>query len=130
MTDRHPAVTDQRTFSADECTVKDVLERVGDKWTILVLAALEGRPWGFRELQRAIDGISQRMLTVSLRRLERDGLVSRIVLSTRPPRVEYSLTDLGRSLTVPLRSVAQWAEANRALITANRRSWDADTRDP
>ncbi|MFT4230886.1 MAG: helix-turn-helix domain-containing protein [Microbacterium sp.] len=102
-----------------------MLERVGDKWTILVLAALEGRAWGFRELQRAIDGISQRMLTVTLRRLERDGLVSRTVLGTRPPRVEYALTDLGSSLTVPLRSVAEWAQANRAQITANRHEWDA-----
>lgn len=124
MGDAHTPVTMPATFGADGCTVKDILERVGDKWTILTLAALERRPWRFRELQRAIDGISQRMLTVTLRRLERDGLVSRTVQDTRPPQVEYNLTDLGRTLTGPLRTLADWSANNRDAIADNRRRWD------
>ncbi len=111
--------------SAETCSLRDVLERVGDKWTILVLAALERRAWGFRELQRAVEGISQRMLSVTLRRLERDGLVSRTVLSSRPPRVAYELTPLGSSLAQPMRALAGWAVAHRGEIERNRQVWDA-----
>lgn len=128
MIDAHTAVTDDPTFATEECTVKDILERVGDKWSILVLAALDRRTWRFRELQRAIDGISQRMLTLTLRRLERDGLVSRTVQDTRPPQVEYALTDLGYSLTGPLRTLAEWSARHRADIAASRRLWDAGER--
>lgn len=125
MSDRHTAVTAQPRFSAEECSLKDVLERVGDKWSILVVAALAREPYRFRALQRAIEGISQRMLTLTLRRLERDGLITRTVIDVRPPRVEYALTAAGQSLTVPLRSLADWAEAHRATIAASRAGWDS-----
>lgn len=125
MTDGHTDVTTPATFVADRCTVKDVLERVGDKWSILVLAALAREPYRFRALQRSVEGISQRMLTLTLQRLERDGLVLRTVHGTRPPRVEYALTPLGESLTVPLRALGEWAEAHRSTIASNRSVWDA-----
>lgn len=125
MSDTHTDVTGPARFTADECSVKDVLERIGDKWSILLLAALAREPHRFRALQRQVDGISQRMLTLSLQRLERDGLIRRTVLHTRPPAVEYALTPVGESLTVPLRALADWAEAHRAGISASRRAWDA-----
>jgi len=125
MTDGHTDVTTRPTFAAGGCSLKDVLERVGDKWSILILAALAREPYRFRALQRSIEGISQRMLTLTLQRLERDGLVLRTVHDLRPPRVEYSLTPLGESLTVPLRALAGWAETHRAVIADNRAAWDA-----
>jgi DNA-binding HxlR family transcriptional regulator len=128
MADGHTAVTTTPVFGSDECTVKDVLERVGDKWSVLAIAALERRPWRFRELQRSIEGISQRMLTLTLRRLERDGLVARTVYPTRPPQVEYALTPMGRSLTGPLRALAEWSEQHRAAIAAHRTQWDRDAK--
>lgn len=124
MADGHTAVTTTPVFGADECTLKDVLERVGDKWSILAIAALDHHPWRFRELQRSIDGISQRMLTLTLRRLQRDGLVTRTVYPTRPPQVEYALTPMGRSLTRPLRALADWSDQHRADIAAHRAQWD------
>lgn len=124
MVNTHTPVTTTPPFAETSCSAKEILERLGDRWTILVLAALSRRSWGFREMQRNVDGISQRMLTLTLRRLERDGLVSRTVLDTRPPKVQYALTDLGDSLTGPLRAVADWAEANRATIAEHQRQWD------
>ncbi|MCX2184065.1 helix-turn-helix transcriptional regulator [Streptomyces sp. SKN60] len=125
MTDRHTGVTVPARFRTEDCSLKDVLERVGDKWSILVVAALAREPYRFRALQRAIDGISQRMLTLTLQRLERDGLITRTVIDLRPPRVEYALSATGHSLTVPLRSLADWAEEHRAGIAASRARWDA-----
>lgn len=125
MSDRHTDVSGTTHFRSDDCSVKDVLDRIGDKWSILILAALSREPHRFRALLRAIEGISQRMLTLSLQRLERDGLISRTVIHTRPPHVEYALTATGASLTVPLRALAEWAEAHRATIAAHRRAWDA-----
>lgn len=124
MGDGHTDVATRAEFGADGCSLKDVLERVGDKWSILVIASLARRPRRFRALQRSIEGISQRMLTLTLRRLERDGLISRSVRDSRPPQVEYGLTPLGQSLTGPLRNLADWAEAHRPEIAANRLSWD------
>lgn len=126
--DRHTKVTDEASAGGEICSVRDVLTRVGDTWSIHVVAALAREPHRFRELLRAIDGISQRMLTLTLQRLERDGLVSRTVLDLRPPRVEYALTDLGESLTVPLRALADWAEENRPAVAASRAVWDAQMR--
>ena len=111
-----------------ECTmVSETLARIGDKWTVLVVELLcEGRgPVRFNEMRRAIHGISQRMLTLTLRGLERDGLVTRVVHPTVPPRVDYELTKLGRSLRVPLVAVAEWARANRAGIVEARKVFDA-----
>jgi DNA-binding HxlR family transcriptional regulator len=111
-----------------DCTmVSETLARIGDKWTVLVVELLcAGRgPVRFNEIRRAIHGISQRMLTLTLRGLERDGLVTRTVHPTIPPRVDYELTKLGQSLRVPLVAVADWARANRAAIVDARKVFDA-----
>ena len=112
---------------ADCRMVSETLARIGDKWTVLVVELLcEGRgPVRFNEIRRAIHGISQRMLTLTLRGLERDGLVTRTVHPTVPPRVDYELTKLGRSLRVPLVAVADWARANRSAIDEARQVFDA-----
>ena len=110
----------------DECqSVSELLARVGDKWTVLVVGVLGGGPQRFSELQRAIDGISQKMLTTTLRILERDGFCTRTVFPTIPPRVEYELTDLGRDLLVPVKALGDWAVANRERVDAARRRFDA-----
>lgn len=105
--------------------VREVLHRVGDKWSVLIVQLLGGGPKRFSELRRAIDGISQRMLTLTLRGLERDGLVSRTVFPTVPPRVDYELTPLGRTLLEPVRAIATWAVENRFAIQAARDRFDA-----
>ncbi|MFI8391188.1 winged helix-turn-helix transcriptional regulator [Streptomyces sp. NPDC085540] len=109
----------------DDCGIRDVLDRLGDKWSVLVVVELGAGMRRFKELQRAVDGISQRMLTLTVRRLERDGLVTRTVHATVPPQVEYELTDLGRSLTLLVKGLADWSLAHRARIEAARRKWDA-----
>src|SRR3569833_4569907 len=99
---------------AEDCrAVSEVLARVGDKWTVLVVSTLGDGPKRFNELRRALGSISQRMLTLTLRALERDGLVSRTVFPSIPPRVDYELTKLGRSLLVPVNNLSAWARANR-----------------
>lgn len=108
----------------DDCPVREVLGRVGDKWSILVVAVLRDGPMRFNELRRSIDGISQRMLTRTLRSLERDGLVARTVTPTTPPRVDYELTRLGRTLLDPITALAEWAEKNRPAIRASRGRFD------
>ena len=111
---------------ADECrAVSEVLARVGDKWTILVVNELGQGPRRFNEIRRALGSISQRMLTLTLRGLERDGLVTRTVFATIPPKVEYALTPLGRSLLVPVSGIGLWARQNRAAIEAARQRFDA-----
>jgi DNA-binding HxlR family transcriptional regulator len=113
---------------AGECRlVSETLARIGDKWTVLVVELLcaERGPMRFNEIRRTIGGISQRMLTLTLRSLERDGLVTRTVHPTIPPRVDYQLTELGRTLRKPLVAVAEWARANRAAIVEARRVFDA-----
>lgn len=111
----------------EDCGVRDVLDRIGDKWTVLVIAELASGPRRFRQLQRALFGISQRMLTLTLRRLERDGLVSRTVYATVPAQVSYDLTERGRSLTQLVRVLVDWAQEHRASIQASRAQWDAET---
>lgn len=106
----------------EQCPVTDVLRRVGDKWSILVIVLLGRRPHRFNELHRGIETISQRMLTRTLRALETDGLVHREVFPTVPPSVEYRLTPLGHSLLQPLSGLADWAVAHRGDIAAARRA--------
>ncbi|HEX2034990.1 MAG TPA: helix-turn-helix domain-containing protein [Chloroflexota bacterium] len=111
--------------SGETCTtVREVLNRVGDKWSVLVIVLLGGGTKRFTELRRSIEGISQRMLTLTLRQLERDGLVQRTVHPTVPPRVEYALTGLGRTLLEPVMALGAWAEAHRQDIEAARRAFD------
>ncbi|TDE35504.1 transcriptional regulator [Actinomadura sp. 6K520] len=105
----------------EQCPVTDVLRRIGDKWTVLVVVLLGQRPHRFNELHRGIEAISQRMLTRTLRGLEEDGLVHREVFATNPPSVEYSLTPLGRSLLKPLSVLAEWAVENQPAIAESRR---------
>ncbi len=102
------------------CPVRDVLDHMGDKWSTLLLITLGGRPHRFGELRRAVPDISQRMLTQTLRDLQRDGLISRRVFATTPPSVEYALTPLGSSLLVPLSTLIQWADDHHAAIRAAR----------
>jgi DNA-binding HxlR family transcriptional regulator len=111
---------------AEDCrAVSEVLARVGDKWTVLVVSTLGGGPKRFNELRRALGSISQRMLTLTLRCLERDGLVTRTVFPTIPPRVDYALTKLGHSLLEPVSSLGLWARQNRSAIHDARRRFDA-----
>ncbi|WP_242883368.1 winged helix-turn-helix transcriptional regulator [Actinomadura litoris] len=106
--------------------VLQILALIGDKWTILVVGQLRARTLRFGELHRAVTGISQRMLTRTLRQLERDGLVTRTVHAAVPPRVEYALTELGLTLLGSLTAVGDWAVEHRRQITENRRSYDAE----
>jgi len=109
-----------------ECgDIREVLNRIGDKWSLLVVGALADGPRRFGDLRRSVDGISQRMLTRTLRLLMRDGLVGRTVFDTVPPTVEYDLTPLGRTLTEPVRILAEWAIRNRAQINAAQTEFDA-----
>ena len=105
-------------------SVAPVLNRVGDKWSMLIVMLLARGPKRFSELKRAIDGISQRMLTLSLRNLERDGLVSRHVTPTIPPRVDYELTELGQSLREPVQGLGAWAMAHIDCIRAAQQRYD------
>jgi DNA-binding HxlR family transcriptional regulator len=109
---------------------RQLLDRLGDKWSVLVILHLEGRTQRFGDLKRLVDGISQRMLTLTLRGLERDGLVQRSVYAAVPPRVEYRLTPLGRTLLVPLNELSQWASRHRSEIARAREEFDARARDP
>ena len=100
--------------------VSPVLARVGDKWSMFIVMLLGDGPVRFNELKRRVDGISQRMLSLTLRNLEREGLVSRTVTPSVPVRVDYALTDLGRSLAVPVTQLGDWAQANHAAIVDAR----------
>jgi len=111
-----------------ECqTITGILARVGDKWTVLVVMTLRERPHRFNELKRAVEGISQQMLTRTVKALERDGLVSRTVHPTVPPQVEYRLTDLGHSLSEPVMQLGAWAAGNLPAIYANRDRYDRES---
>src|SRR4030088_295342 len=98
----------------------ETLARISDKWTVMVVGALSKGPIRYNEIHRRVEGISQRMLTLTLKGLERDGLVSRTMYPTIPPRVDYELTDLGRSLIVPLQALHSWAVEHRPAILAAR----------
>ena len=108
-----------------ECqTVSDTLQRIGDKWSVLVIVQLGEGPLRFSELQRRIGNISQKMLTSTVRGLERDGYLTRSVTPSIPPRVDYELTDLGRDLLQPIRGIEAFARRNQARIAAARASYD------
>src|SRR5665213_541494 len=110
--------------SRDCRAVSTVLARVGDKWSVLIVMLLRGGAKRFSEIKRMVGGISQRMLTLTLRGLERDGLVTRTVFPTIPPRVDYALTDLGRSLSKPVEALGLWARRNRPAIQDARSRFD------
>ena len=123
----HPFPPPQEHRDPGVCTlVSETLARIGDKWTVLVVEQLcvGSGPKRFNEIRRSIGDISQRMLTLTLRALERDGLVTRTVHPTIPPRVDYELTELGQTLRQPLVAVAEWARSNRAAIDEARRVFD------
>ncbi|MBZ9654097.1 winged helix-turn-helix transcriptional regulator [Phyllobacterium lublinensis] len=108
------------------CTaVHHLLARIGDKWTVMVVKYLGNGSMRFNELKRTIDGISQKMLTSTLRGLERDGFVTRTVFPTIPPRVDYELTDLGRDLLVPVKALGDWAVTNEQRVREARARFDA-----
>jgi len=106
--------------------VRGILDRIGDKWTLLVVATLDGERLRFTELQQRIPGISQRMLTRTVRHLERDGLVARTVHAEVPPRVEYELTPTGRTLIKPAVALAEWAVDHNPHIQRSHESYDSD----
>lgn len=108
----------------EDCQVRQILDRIADKWSLLVIALLENRRLRFTELRREIDGVSQRMLTVTLRSLERDGLVKRTVHPVVPPRVEYELTSLGRTLHTTIQSLVTWTEEHQEKIAQARTAYD------
>lgn len=101
-----------------------ILDRIGDKWAVMVVGTLSHGPMRFNAIMRQIGSVSHRMLTLTLRGLERDGLVKRTAWATIPPKVEYELTDLGRSLINPLVTLAKWAHENRKMIENARRDYD------
>ena len=109
----------------EDCrAVSEILSRVGDKWTVLVVQYLGSGSMRFTELKRAVGGISQKMLTTTLRGLERDGFVTRTVFPTIPPRVDYELTELGRELLDPVRALGEWARTNMSRVNAARERFD------
>jgi DNA-binding HxlR family transcriptional regulator len=118
-------------MSHDACpAVREVLNRIGDKWSVQIVGMLQGGPRRFSELRRSIEGISQRMLTLTLRGLERDGLISRSVEPTIPPRVDYELTPLGQTLLEPIIALGAWAAANRVAIQDARGRFDSRSKQP
>ncbi|RJQ10203.1 MAG: transcriptional regulator [Dehalococcoidia bacterium] len=121
---RNQAMDEESIGAVDACLVRDVLDRVGDKWSVYVVHMLGGGTMRFSELRRGIDGISQRMLTVTLRGLERDGLVSRKVYPVVPPRVDYALTPLGQTLLDAVCALVKWSEAHRQDIDVARARYD------
>lgn len=129
MADSRPSqvktlVPDEETQA--ECrAMAQVLDRVGDKWTVMVVGVLSGGPQRFNTILRTIGGVSHRMLTLTLRGLERDGLVTRTIYPTIPPKVEYELTEMGSSLIGPLRTLSAWGRTNRPAIEEARAQFDA-----
>lgn len=107
------------------CPSRMVLDRIGDRWTVLVVGALADGPLRFGEIARRVDGVSQKMLTQTLRTLERDGLVTRTQFPEIPPRVEYELTDAGRSLQGPLKALEDWAVTHLGAVESARERYDA-----
>jgi DNA-binding HxlR family transcriptional regulator len=126
MSAEHSETSSPLGLSEDYPTTREVLDRVADKWSVLVIVLLGRRTHRFSELARSIEGISQRMLAVTVRALERDGLVNRTIYSAVPLRVDYELTELGRTLLVPLGALNTWADAHRDAIRAARERHDSE----
>jgi len=114
----------------EHCPTRMVLDRIADKWTVLIVGALENRTKRFGELRREIGGVSQKMLTQTLRGLERDGLVTRVVYASVPPKVEYSLTELGGTLVRILEAIRGWSEKNIEEVLKARDDYDTQNRAP
>ena len=114
----------------EHCPTRMVLDRIADKWTVLIVGALENKTKRFGELRREIGGVSQKMLTQTLRGLERDGLVARVVYASVPPKVEYSLTELGRTLVRTLETIREWSEKNIEDVLKAREDYDTQNRAP
>ncbi|MEV4115906.1 helix-turn-helix domain-containing protein [Nonomuraea sp. NPDC049695] len=108
----------------EDCEVRQILDRIADKWSLLVIALLDCQSLRFTQLRREIDGVSQRMLSVTLRQLERDGLVTRTVHPVVPPRVDYALTPLGRTLHQTIKTLVTWTEEHQQEIAAARAAYD------
>ncbi|MEU1047299.1 helix-turn-helix domain-containing protein [Streptomyces sp. NPDC048376] len=125
MSQRNTGVTSQ-VVNAHACPVREVLDRVAGKWSVQILVAAAHGPIRFTALERGIEGISRRMLTLTLRNLERDGLVTRTVHPTVPPRVEYALTPVARELHESLQQLTDWAERNRHYIADARAAYDIE----
>lgn len=121
------SLAEQAVCGEDHCGIRDVLDRIGDRWTVLTVVELAKGPRRFRRLQRDIPGISQRMLTVTTKNLCRDGMATRTVHPTSPPQVEYALTDIGLSLAKAIEALADWSREHHAAILQARRSWDDET---
>jgi DNA-binding HxlR family transcriptional regulator len=119
-----PSPAEQAVCGEDHCGIRDVLDRIGDRWTVLAVVELAKGPRRFRELQRAIPGISQRMLTVTTKNLCRDGMATRTVHPTSPPQVEYALTGIGLSLAKAIESLADWSREHHHAILEARQAWD------
>ncbi len=122
---RSAPLPDFANLDFDNCPVRDLLNHIGGKWSTLLLQALAERPYRFGELRRIVPDISQRMLTQTLRDLQRDGYIHREVFPTKPPSVEYSMTALGRSLYLPLSQVINWALDNHDAVKQARTEFDA-----
>ena len=116
---------DLAALDFSNCPVRDMMQQIGGKWSTLLLEVLAAEPRRFGELRRLLPDISQRMLTQTLRDLQRDGYIAREVFPTKPPSVEYSMTDLGRSLYQPLSQLLNWAEANHEAVRAARSRFDS-----
>ncbi len=114
------------TGSSERRTLLDLLDHIGSKWTVLIVGALSDGPLRFSAIQRSVPGISQRMLTSTLRTLERDGLVDRRAYATIPPRVEYRLTAFGHSLVGPVRALSNWAAKSKDAVSEARRRHDGE----
>lgn len=125
MSQRNTGVTTE-VVNAHACPVREVLDRVAGKWSVQILVAASHGPIRFTELERGIEGISRRMLTLTLRNLERDGLVTRTVYPTVPPKVEYGLTPAALELHETLLRLTDWAERNRVYIAEARAAYDAE----
>ncbi|MFF3705200.1 winged helix-turn-helix transcriptional regulator [Streptomyces phaeochromogenes] len=124
MSQGNTGVTSQ-VVHAEGCPVQEVLDRVAGKWSVMIIVAAAHGPIRFTELERSIEGISRRMLTLTLRNLERDGLVTRTVHPTVPPKVEYELTPVARELHASLLGLTDWAERHRVTIAESRAAYDA-----
>ena len=127
MSPTHSELTESTRPTVDNCrATREILDRIADKWSLFVIAMLRDGPRRFNELRRDVTGISQRMLTLTLRALERDGLVTRTMYPTIPPRVDYELTELAKGLLGPVMGLVLWAEVNRRAITEARKKFDQE----